>query len=68
MNPSRTPFGQWRKSSYSGGNSGQCVEIAEAAALVGIRDSKYPEGGHLALDRATFGGLLARAKSGDLDL
>lgn len=61
-------FAQWRKSSYSGGETGQCVEVAQAPALVGIRDSKNPEGGHLALDRAAFGGLLARVKAGDLDL
>lgn len=32
----------WRKSSRSGGNSGQCVEVAEASEVVGVRDSKNP--------------------------
>ena len=30
----------WRTSSYSGGNGGQCVEVAESPGWVGIRDSK----------------------------
>ncbi|NVI87502.1 DUF397 domain-containing protein [Actinomadura sp. BRA 177] len=59
---------QWRKSSHSGGQSGQCVEVAQASALVGIRDSKDPEGGRLVVGRAAFGDLLAQAKAGSLDL
>ncbi|MGW4351646.1 DUF397 domain-containing protein [Nocardia sp. NPDC004582] len=35
-----SPVG-WRKSSYSGSNGGQCVEVAIAAGTVRIRDSKY---------------------------
>ncbi|MFD7841556.1 DUF397 domain-containing protein [Nocardia sp. NPDC004151] len=31
----------WRKSSYSGSNGGQCVEVAIASEVVRIRDSKY---------------------------
>ncbi|MGI5418949.1 DUF397 domain-containing protein [Actinomadura luteofluorescens] len=58
---------QWRKSSRS--NSEQaCVEVAQSLTSVGVRDSKNPEGGHLALDRSAFTGLLARVKAGDLDL
>ncbi|MCA1280237.1 DUF397 domain-containing protein [Saccharopolyspora sp. 7B] len=32
--------GTWRKSSYSTGNGGICVEVATVAAGTGIRDSK----------------------------
>ncbi len=63
-----TTFAQWRKSSHSGGESGQCVEVAASPALVGIRDSKNPNGGHLALERSTFAGLVDRVKAGRLDL
>lgn len=59
---------RWRKSSRSGGASGQCVEVAKAPAAVGIRDSRNPEGGHLVMGRVAFGDLLARVKAGDLDL
>jgi hypothetical protein len=45
----------WRTSSYSGGNGGQCVEVAaitgnqsEAGVLCAIRDSKDPAGPVLA--------------------
>lgn len=30
----------WRKSSYSGSNGGQCVEVADAARVVLVRDTK----------------------------
>ena len=45
----------WRKSSYSGGNGGQCVEVAtaagrqsERAGVCAVRDSKNPDGPVLA--------------------
>jgi hypothetical protein len=45
----------WRKSTHSGGNSGQCVEVASMPFAVGIRDSKNPAGPSLAFSRAEFG-------------
>jgi hypothetical protein len=30
----------WRKSSYSGSNGGNCIEVAAASNMVGVRDSK----------------------------
>jgi hypothetical protein len=33
----------WRKSSYSGNNGGQCVEVA-AEGLIFVRDSMDPHG------------------------
>ncbi|MER7169705.1 DUF397 domain-containing protein [Micromonospora sp. NPDC000207] len=39
---------RWRKSSYSGGNGGNCVEVADnLPGVVGVRDSKDREGGTL---------------------
>ncbi|MFB7862283.1 DUF397 domain-containing protein [Streptomyces sp. NPDC056069] len=36
---------RWRKSSYSGTNGGDCVEVAEGwAGAVPVRDSKQPLG------------------------
>jgi len=38
----------WRKSSYSGGASGNCVEVAAIDRTVVVRDSKDPKGPVLA--------------------
>jgi Domain of unknown function (DUF397) len=34
----------WRKSSYSGGASGNCVEVAAADRTVAVRDSQDSKG------------------------
>jgi hypothetical protein len=38
----------WRKSSYSGDNGGNCVEVGAAGPAVAVRDSKDTEGPRLA--------------------
>ncbi|MEU9119572.1 DUF397 domain-containing protein [Streptomyces sp. NPDC048506] len=36
---------QWRKSSYSDDNNGNCIEVADGViGLVPVRDSKNPHG------------------------
>lgn len=35
---------RWRKSSYSGDNGGNCIEVASAPAAVAVRDSEDPDG------------------------
>jgi hypothetical protein len=40
---------EWRKSSRSTDNGGDCVEVAGLPGLVAIRDSKNPTGPVLAL-------------------
>lgn len=45
---------QWRKSSHSTAQGGDCVEIAGLSGIVAIRDSKNPDGCTLNLDRAAF--------------
>ncbi|QXJ19638.1 DUF397 domain-containing protein [Actinomadura graeca] len=57
----------WRKSSRSNAEQA-CVEVARMSNVVGIRDSKRPEGGHLALTPAAFGDLIAWVRTGDVDL
>ncbi|MCX4394865.1 DUF397 domain-containing protein [Streptomyces sp. NBC_00264] len=56
---------RWVKSTYSGGE-GQCVEWApDHARATGeflIRDSKTPDGPHLALTNEGFTGLVEFAK------
>ena len=38
----------WRKSSYSGGSGGDCVEVADTETIVLVRDTKDRDGGTLA--------------------
>ncbi|MFE4673676.1 DUF397 domain-containing protein [Streptomyces sp. NPDC056723] len=46
---------QWRKSSYSSDQGGDCVEIAETpCAAVAVRDSKDPAGPHLTFGVGAF--------------
>ncbi|TDE33970.1 DUF397 domain-containing protein [Actinomadura sp. 6K520] len=44
----------WRKSSYSGSNGGDCVELAGLPGVVAVRDSKDPDGPVLLLPRAAL--------------
>lgn len=48
----------WRKSSYSGPNGGACVEVAPGEAVVGVRDSKNPDGPALLFGRSAWGRFL----------
>ncbi|MFB4303310.1 DUF397 domain-containing protein [Actinomadura sp. NTSP31] len=50
----------WRKSTHSGGNEGECVEVADLDGHIGVRDSKNPAAGHLTLTRRDFTALLTR--------
>ena len=54
---------QWRKSSHSTGVQDEtCVELARFPSAVGVRDSKNPEAGHLAMSREQFARLSRRLK------
>jgi hypothetical protein len=56
----------WHKSSYSGGNGGQCVEVARnLPGIVAVRDSKNPEGPALMLGTAQWDEFLAAVRAGD---
>jgi hypothetical protein len=44
----------WRKSSRSGPNGGDCVEVAELPDRVMMRDSKDPAGPTLAVTRTQW--------------
>ncbi|MFE0027341.1 DUF397 domain-containing protein [Amycolatopsis sp. NPDC059021] len=51
----------WRKSSHSSGEgaNGDCVEIAFVSGLVGVRDSKAPTAGTLAVSAKAWRHLVA---------
>lgn len=53
----------WRKSSYSGGNGGNCVEVAVLPdARRAVRDSKAPDGGALVFDTGDWVAFIERMK------
>ncbi len=45
---------EWRKSSRSGGNGGNCVEVARNLPVVAVRDSKDPGGPVLTVEPAAW--------------
>ena len=50
----------WIKSSYSGENGGNCLEVApEFASVVPVRDSKNPDGPVLLVQRSAWAAFVA---------
>ncbi|MET7320658.1 DUF397 domain-containing protein [Streptomyces sp. NPDC005549] len=56
---------QWRKSSYSSDQGGNCLEVAELPATVAVRDSKTPAGPTLTLAPATFSAFVGWAATAE---
>lgn len=44
----------WRKSTYSTSPNQNCVEVGLAPDVVGVRDTKNREQGHLAVSRTAW--------------
>lgn len=59
---------QWRKSSRSGGQGGNCVEVASVASTVAVRDSKNPGGPRLAFGAAEWRAFAERVKASEFDV
>jgi len=57
----------WRKSSRSGTNGGDCVEVAETPRVIFVRDSKDPSGPVLAFTVAEWRAFIDGAKVGEFD-
>ncbi|WP_406445104.1 DUF397 domain-containing protein [Streptomyces sp. NBC_01613] len=49
---------QWHKSSYSNGMGGECLEVAQQAEAVAVRDSKVISGPQLMLSAAAWQGFI----------
>ncbi|WP_433790966.1 DUF397 domain-containing protein [Actinoplanes sp. CA-252034] len=59
----------WHKSTRSGGNGGDCVEVAvNLPGIVAIRDTKDPGGATLVFTRAEWAVFLAGVRDGEFDL
>lgn len=58
----------WRKSTRSNGNGGNCVEVARNLRdIVAVRDSKDPHGPKLTVDPADWRNFIADMKAGRRD-
>jgi uncharacterized protein DUF397 len=53
----------WRKSSYSGSNGGQCIEVATSDRVL-VRDSKNPDGERLGFSAQAWREFAAGIKNG----
>ncbi|MDT7711739.1 MAG: hypothetical protein QOG46_428 [Pseudonocardiales bacterium] len=58
---------QWRKSSYSNGNGGDCVEVADLPRGRAVRDSKNPTGPALTVTATAWRVFTTAARSGEFD-
>jgi hypothetical protein len=55
----------WRKASYSGNNGGNCVEVADTARVVLVRDTTHREGGTLAFSAGAWAAFTVDIKGGN---
>jgi hypothetical protein len=55
----------WRKSSYSGANGGNCVEVADGPGALLVRDSKDPDGPRLSFGLAMWEAFTASVRAGE---
>jgi Domain of unknown function (DUF397) len=56
---------EWRKSSYSGGSGGNCVEVvANLPGFVAVRDSKDANGPALLFSPAQWRAFIASVRAG----
>ncbi len=59
---------QWFKSTRSGPNSDNCVEVAFVEEAIVVRDSKNPDGPALIFTPAEWDAFVGGAKDGEFDL
>jgi len=59
---------QWRKSTKSGPNCDNCVEVAFVENAIAVRDSKDPDGPVLVFTPAEWDAFIGGAKDGEFDL
>ncbi|MFF3672443.1 DUF397 domain-containing protein [Streptomyces sp. NPDC002120] len=52
----------WRKSSYSGGDPDNCIEVAKSDLAVHVRDSKDVDQGSFAVSASAWSSFLTSTK------
>ncbi|MFG1808781.1 DUF397 domain-containing protein [Streptomyces sp. NPDC049040] len=57
---------EWTKSSYSGSNNNDCVEVAASSGAILVRDSKDPEGARFSFSTEAWASFLAYASTYDV--
>ncbi|MFD4953427.1 DUF397 domain-containing protein [Streptomyces sp. NPDC058451] len=62
------PEDAWFKSSHSSGAEGNCVEAADLAPEVGVRDSKKKEGPALVFPRSPWAAFVNGVRAGEFDV
>jgi hypothetical protein len=61
MHEPKVPESAWFKSSYSSGEGGECLEVAEVRGAVHVRDSKNTAGPVLTLTPGAWAGFVQLA-------
>jgi hypothetical protein len=68
MNTPDLTHAVWRKSTRSGGNGGQCVEVADLPdGGTAVRDSKNRDGSILLFTKGEWAAFLGGVKDGEFD-
>lgn len=67
MNTSNLNAAVWRKSTYSNGDGGECVEVADGIpGIVPVRDSKDPHGPALLFTHDAWRTFITDLRNGQL--
>lgn len=64
MTPTNLAHVPWRKSSRSGANDSNCVEVGEVSSGLAVRDSKDPNGPALLFDRDAWSSFVTGLRGG----
>jgi Domain of unknown function (DUF397). len=59
---------EWRKSSRSSASGSDCIEVAEVADMVAVRDSKDPSGPAYLFGRQHWATFVQAVRNGAFDL
>lgn len=64
--PGAASLRRWRKSTYSGGGNGECLEVADGCVGVPVRDSKSTDGPVLIFPSHGWSSFVTAVRNGSL--